>query len=200
MLRWILAAIVGSILFLAASSGAAATLKTGDPAPGWAGLSGTDDKQHSLADYDQAKAIVMVFTCNTCPVAQAYQDRLIQLQKDYAGKGVQVVAVNVNHVAGDQLGKMKVRADEKHFNFPYLRDDSEKIGHDYGAEKTPHVFVLNKDRRVVYIGAIDDNITASKATKPYLRDALDAVLAGKTPDPAETPAVGCSVKYSPKTK
>jgi peroxiredoxin len=189
------------VILLAACSTQAApreALKVGDAAPDWSGIQGVDDKEHSLSEYKKAKVVVVVFTCNHCPVAVVYQDRLIAVQKDYKEKGVQVVAVNVNNIPADRLEPMKVRAKEKKFNFPYIYDPSQKMAHDYGAKVTPHVFVLDKDRKVVYIGAIDDNNNPKAAQKHYLRDALDAVLAGKKPDPAETKARGCTVKYEAK--
>ncbi|MGB9688445.1 thioredoxin family protein [Thermogutta sp.] len=170
-------------------------VKVGDPAPDWKGIIGVDDKEHSLADYKDAKLIVLVFTCNHCPVAKAYEDRLIALQKDYKDKGVQVIAVNVNNIPEDRLDRMKERAKEKGFNFPYIYDSSQKMGHDYGARVTPHVYVLDSERKIAYIGAIDDNIDPAKVKKHYLRDALDALLAGQTPPVAETKAFGCTIKY-----
>jgi peroxiredoxin len=170
-------------------------VKVGDPAPDWKGIIGVDDKEHSLADYKDAKLIVLVFTCNHCPVAKAYEDRLIALQKDYKNKGVQVIAVNVNNIPEDRLDRMKERAKEKGFNFPYIYDSSQKMGHDYGARVTPHVCVLDSERKIAYIGAIDDNIDPAKVKKHYLRDALDALLAGQTPPVAETKAFGCTIKY-----
>lgn len=170
-------------------------LKVGDKAPDWKNLIGVDDKQHSLSDYKDAKVIVLVFTCNHCPVAKAYEDRLIALQKDYQDKGVQVIALNVNTIPEDRLDRMKVRAQEKGFNFPYLYDPTQATGHAYGAKVTPHVFVLDSERKIAYIGAIDDNIDVSKVKRNYLRDALDALLANKAPQTAETKAFGCSIKY-----
>lgn len=191
---------VAAALALASSALAAKALKVGDEAPEWSGIIGIDDKEHGLADYKQAKAIVLVFTCNHCPVAVAYEDRLIALQKDYGPKGVQVIAVNVNNIPADRLDKMKERAKAKKFNFPYLYDSSQKMGHDHGAKVTPHTFVLDKDRKVGYIGAIDNSNKPDKATKHYVRDALDALLAGKTPPQTETKASGCSIKYEKKAK
>ena len=170
-------------------------VKVGDPAPDWKGIIGVDDKEHSLSDYKDAKLIVLVFTCNHCPVAKAYEDRLIALQKDYKDKGVQVIAVNVNNIPEDRLDRMKERAKEKGFNFPYIYDSSQKMGHDYGARVTPHVFVLDSERKIAYIGAIDDNMDPAKVKKHYLRDALDALLDGKSPPVAETKAFGCTIKY-----
>ncbi|HUU89648.1 MAG TPA: redoxin family protein, partial [Phycisphaerae bacterium] len=135
-----------------------------------------------------------------CPVAVAYEDRVIALQKDYGPKGVQVIAVNVNNIPADRLDKMKQRAKDKTFNFPYLYDASQKMGHDYGAKVTPHTFLLDSGRKIAYIGAIDNNKKADKADAHYVRDALDALLAGKTPPQTETKAFGCSIKYEKKAK
>jgi peroxiredoxin len=179
-------------------SGRAADLKIGDAAPDWSGIVGVDDKTHGLSDYKDAKLLVVVFTCNHCPVAQAYQDRLISLQKDFKDKGVQFVAVNVNNIPEDRLDKMKERAKSKGFNFPYLYDSTQKIGHDYGATTTPHVFVLDQSRKLAYMGGVDDNMKADKAEKHYLRDAIAALLAGKTPPDAETKHLGCTIKYEDK--
>ena len=140
----------------------------------------------------------MVFTCNHCPVASAYEGRLVALQKDYKDKGVQVVAVNVNNIEPDRLDKMKERAKDKKFNFPYLYDSSQKIGHDFGATVTPHVFLLDQDRKVAYVGAVDDQMNAEKVKKHYLRDAIDAVLDGKQPKEAVTKQFGCGIQYEKK--
>jgi len=170
-------------------------LEIGDGAPSWENLKGVDDKEHSLDDYKAAKVLVVVFTCNSCPVAVAYEDRLIALQKDYQDKEVQLVAINVNNIPPDRLEKMKERAASKDFNFPYLYDASQSSAKEYGARVTPDVVVLDQDRNVVYLGAIDDNMKADKVTKHYLRDALDALLAGKTPATTETNAFGCGIKW-----
>jgi len=167
----------------------------GRPAPDFQDLVGIDDQKHSLQDYANAKAVVIVFTCNHCPVAVDYEDRLVQLHNDYADKGVQLIAINVNNLEEDRLPAMKKRAAEKGFQFPYLYDPTQKVGRDYGASVTPHVFLLDGQRRLAYVGAIDDNQDASKVTQHYLRDAIDAVLAGQQPQTAETKAFGCSIKY-----
>lgn len=180
---------------LAASCGYAAKLEIGDAAPSWSGIIGIDDKEHSLADYAKAKLIVLVFTCNHCPVAKAYEDRLVALQNDYKAKGVQLVAVNVNNLPADRLEKMKERAKAKGFNFPYLYDPTQKIGRDYGATVTPHVFVLDKDRKIAYMGAIDDKQNPDSVKTHYLRDALDALLAGDKPPKTVTKQFGCSIKW-----
>jgi peroxiredoxin len=184
------------VILLASCNSQAAGIKLGDPAPAWSGLAGVDGKQHSLDDYRSAKLVVVVFTCNLCPVAKAYEDRLVALAKDYQDKGVQLVAVDCNPAPGEQLDKMKQRAEEKSFNFPYLHDSAEQqTGHAYGAKVTPHVFVLDQQRKIVYMGAVDDNKEVGDVKTPYLRAALDALLTGKQPPKAETKAFGCGIKY-----
>jgi peroxiredoxin len=173
----------------------AGDLKIGDNAPDFKGLAGVDGQQHSLADYKDAKLIVVVFTCNHCPIAVAYQDRIIGLQKDYASKGVQVLAINVNNIPDDRLDNMKERAKEKGYNFPYLYDPTQKVGRDYGAKVTPHVFVLDADRKIAYVGAFDDEYKADQVKLHYVRDAVDALLAGKKPPLAVTKQFGCGIKY-----
>ncbi|MHB8901494.1 MAG: thioredoxin family protein [Thermoguttaceae bacterium] len=197
MMRMCRGLLVVGVLFslVCAASGAA---KIGEKAPDWSGIVGVDDAPHSLADYGKAKAVVVVFTCNHCPVAKAYEDRLVALQADYKDKGVQVIAVNVNNMAADTLEPMKERAKQKKFNFPYLYDASQKIGLDYGATKTPEVYVLDGQRRLVYHGAIDDSQEPGGVKVQHLRQALDAVLAGKEPPKAEVSAFGCGIKYEKK--
>jgi peroxiredoxin len=173
----------------------AAGVKIGDAGPAWSGIPGTDDQKHGLADLKDAKLVVLVFTCNHCPVAQAYEDRLIAVEKDYKPKGVALVAVNVNNIPPDLLEPMKKRAEDKKFNFPYLYDSSQKMGRDYGAAVTPHVFVLDQDRKVAYMGNVDDNQDAASVKTHGLRDALDALLAGKAPAKAVTKQFGCGIKY-----
>jgi len=170
-------------------------LAVGDAAPAWEGLIGVDDQKHSLGEHADAKAVVVVFTCNHCPVAQAYQDRLIEIANDYQDKGVDLVAINVNNMEADKLPAMKQRAEEKGFKFDYLYDPSQEIGRAYGAAVTPHVFLLDGARNVAYIGAVDDNMNESKVTKQYLRDAIDAVLAGSKPQTETTRPVGCGIQY-----
>jgi peroxiredoxin len=167
----------------------------GDAAPKWSKLEGVDGKKHSLADLKEAKAVLVVFTCNHCPVAKAYEDRLIEVERDYTDLGVAVVAINVNNVEADKLPAMKERAKEKGFEFQYLYDPSQKIGREYGATVTPHAFILDGKRKVAYMGAIDDNQNAEKVEKHFVRDALDAVLAGKKPEPAKTKQFGCGIQY-----
>ena len=192
-----------AVLAQSASTSAAAANKkkaddkfsVGDPAPEFKGLVGTDDKKHSLEEFKEAKAVALVFTCNHCPVAKAYEDRLIALQKDYADKDVQVVAINVNNVEADKLPAMKERAEEKGFEFPYLYDPTQKVGRDYGATVTPHVFLLDAKRNLAYVGPVDDSQDERKVKRKYLREAIDAVLAGKQPEAAEVKPFGCGIAY-----
>ena len=187
--------VLAALMLILCARGYAGELKIGQSAPDFQDMIGIDDQKHSLADYKDAKLVVLVFTCNHCPVAQAYQDRLIALQKQYKAKGVQLVAVNVNNIPADRLDEMKKRAKQKGFNFPYLYDASQKMGHDYGATVTPHVFVLDKDRKIAYMGAVDDNMQAGKVKTPYLRNALDALLRGEKPPQEVTKQFGCGIKY-----
>ena len=172
----------------------AAGASIGSPGPAWENLTGTDDKPHSLKDLADAKAVAVVFTCNDCPVAIDYEDRLVKLAADYQDKGVEVVAINVKTSDSEQLPAMKERAAAKGFNFAYVSDPSQAIGKAYGATVTPHVFVLDKSRNVAYIGAIDDN-PSGEATQHYLRDAIDSVLADQTPAVATMKPVGCGISY-----
>ena len=187
--------VLATVMMLLTACGYAGELKIGDAAPDFKGIVGTDDNKHDLADFKDFELVVLVFTCNHCPVAKAYEDRLVALQKDYQGKGVQIVAVNVNNLPADRLDAMKQRAKQKGFHFPYLYDPTQKIGHDYGATVTPHVFLLDKDRRVAYIGAIDDSMKPSDVKTSYLRNAIDALLGGKNPPEPTTKQFGCSIKY-----
>lgn len=173
------------------------TLSIGDVAPAWKDLPGVDGKTHSLADLSKAEVVVVVFTCNSCPYAVDYEDRLNafdRANKEHR-KSVALVAINVNTIAEDALPAMKQRAEEKGFTFPYLFDASQKIAKEYGAARTPEFFVLNKDRKVVYMGSMDDSSDAAKVSKHYVDDAVKAAIAGTAADPAETPPVGCAVRY-----
>ena len=162
-------------------------------------LPGVDGAEHSLAEYSKAKAVVVIFSCNHCPYVRAWEDRMVQVQSDYAAKGVQLVAINANNAdeyPEDSFEKMRERAREKHFNFPYLRDETQAIARAYGAERTPEVFLLDHDRILRYHGVIDDNYDDPAAVKAkYLRDALDATLSGSPPTIAETKPVGCTIKW-----
>jgi len=175
-----------------------AKLKIGDKAIPFT-LPGVDDKTHSLSDYADKEAVVVIFSCNHCPYVRAWEDRMVQIQADYADKGVQLVAINANDATkypDDSFPKMKERAREKGFNFPYLYDETQEVARAYGAERTPEVFLFDKDGILRYHGAIDDNYENPNAVRRhYLREALDAVLAGQTPPITETRPVGCTVKW-----
>ena len=177
------------------------TIDVGKPAPGFH-LKGMDGKFRSLADYADSKAVVVVFTCNHCPAAVKAEDRLIQLQKDYAARGVQLIAINSNEDEGhptDSYEHMIQRAADKGFNFPYLRDETQQVATAYGALRTPHVFLLDQSRKVVYHGRVDDNINdAGAVTRHDLREALDEALEGKQVSVAITQPVGCTVKWRGK--
>ena len=174
--------------------------KVGDKAADFK-LKNIDGKIVSLSDYNEAKGFLVIFTCNSCPYAVAYEDRIIALNNKYAAKGVPVIAINPNNPAvqpKDSFEKMKVRASKKGFSFPYLFDEGQKIFPQYGATRTPHVYLLEKTNEgniVRYIGAIDDNYqdAASVETK-YVEDAVDAMLAGKKIEIESTKAIGCSIK------
>jgi peroxiredoxin len=170
-----------------------AAVKNGDAAPDFK-AKGVDGKDYSLTNSKDAKVTVLCFTCNVCPVAVAYEDRFIEFAKKYHDKGVNFVAINVNST--EDISAMKQRAEEKGFNFPYAYDESGDSARAYGARVTPHLFVLDSKGKVQYQGAFDDN--QGKPTKHYVADAVEAVLAGKTPAVTETRAVGCGIK--PKAK
>ena len=179
----------------AAADAKAKGLAIGDSAPKWNDLEGTDGQKHSFDDVKDAKATVVVFTCNHCPVARAYEDRIIELAADYKDKGVKLVAINVNNIEEDKLPAMKERAEEKNFNFDYLYDPSQEIGRAFGATVTPHAFLIDADNEIAYKGAIDDNMEIEKVEKRHLRDAIDAVLTGSKPETDSTKPVGCGIQY-----
>lgn len=172
--------------------------KVGDKASDFKLKNVIDDKTVSLSDYKDAKGYVVVFTCNHCPFAKKYEQRIIDLQNKYGRRGYPVVAISPNDPSvapDDSPEKMKELALEKKYPFPYLFDEGQKVFPMYGATKTPHVYLLDKDLTVKYIGAIDDNVEDASAVKiKYLENAIDALANGKNPDPAETKAVGCSIK------
>jgi peroxiredoxin len=169
-------------------------LSIGDAAPEWTNLPGVDDKLHNLSDYREAKVIVMVFTCNHCPVAKMYEERLVEFARKYERK-VQVVAISVSHHGADGLEKMKARAAERGMSYQYLYDESQKSARSYGATVTPHFFVLNGERQIAYMGAFDDNFEPDRVEKHYLTDAVEALLAGNEPRVKESLQRGCAIDY-----
>ena len=175
-----------------------ANLKSGDKALPFT-LPGVDDKQHALTDYAGKAAVAVIFSCNHCPYVRAWEDRTVQIQADYASRGVQLVAISANDATkypDDSFPNMKERAKEKGFNFPYLYDETQATARAYGAQRTPEVFLFDKGGSLRYHGVIDDNCDAPNAVQAhYLRNALDAVLAGQAPQVAETSPVGCTIKW-----
>lgn len=164
-------------------------------------LKNVDGRFVSMSDYPDAKGFIVIFTCNHCPYAVAYEDRMIAIDKKYKEKGFPMIAINPNDpevVPADSYEKMQERAKEKGFTFPYLFDEGQKVYPVYGATRTPHVFLLErqgKDLVVAYIGAIDDNHQdASAVEEKYLENAIKALLAGKKPSPDFTRAIGCTIK------
>ena len=205
-----LAAALSAVSLLLCGLAAAQSLQTGNPAPDF-NLPGVDGKNHSLAEFKDAEVLVIVFTCNHCPTAQAYEDRIKKLVTDYKAKKVAVVAISPNDPlalrpdelgfsdVGDSLDDMKVRAKDHGFNFPYLYDgENQKVSLQFGPAATPHVFIFDRQRKLRYAGRIDDNDKPDYVTSNDTRIAIDALLAGK-PVPVDwTRTFGCSPKWSQK--
>jgi peroxiredoxin len=176
-------------------------LAPGDKAPAWENLEGTDGKKHSLADLKDKDFVVVVFTCNSCPVAEAYEPRIIAFAEKYATPEAKValVAINVNTIKDDALPAMKVRAQKRKFSFPYLYDPTQEIARKYGAMFTPEFFVLDHDRKVIYTGAMDNKTPPGEPSLHYLEQAMEAALAGQKPKASETSAAaGCKIRFNPK--
>ncbi len=170
----------------------------GTEAPAFS-LPGTDGRTYSLDSFADAKALLVVFTCNHCPYAQAAEGRIAELARDYADRGLRVVAINPNDAArypGDSFEAMKARAAEKQFPYPYLHDESQAVARAYDAACTPDPFLFGPDRALVYNGRIDDDWKEpSRATRHDLRDAIEAVLAGRDIAFEPVPSMGCSIKW-----
>ncbi|MEQ6168122.1 MULTISPECIES: thioredoxin family protein [unclassified Ekhidna] len=166
-------------------------------------LPNIDGKMVSMADYNNAEGFIVIFTCNTCPYAKAYESRIIDLDKKFASQGFPVIAINPNDVKqqpGDTMDEMKKRASNKGYTFPYLRDDSQQVAKAFGATKTPHVYVLNKEAsgkyKVEFIGAIDDSPNdPTDVSETYVEDAIKAIKAGDKPAVTEKRAIGCTIKW-----
>ncbi|WP_400191903.1 thioredoxin family protein [Hymenobacter sp. B81] len=179
-------------------------LQVGDQAADFK-LKNVDGKTVSLADNKAAKGYILVFTCNTCPYAQAYEQRIIDLHRKYAGQGYPVVAINPNDpqvTPGDSFAEMQKRASSKKYPFAYLLDETQEVARTYGATRTPHVYVLQRagaDLKVAYIGAIDNNTEDGKAaTARYVEQALTELMAGRPVSTTATKAVGCGIKWKKK--
>ena len=190
--------ILAGILATAAWSPAQTTLSPGAAAPAFS-LKNVNGQTVSLGDYASQKAVVVVFASNHCPYSQAYQGRLMAMQKEYGPQGIQFVLINSNDAAKqpqDSYENMQKRAQEKGYPFPYLRDESQQVAKAYGAQRTPEAYVI-VNNKVVYRGRIDDNTEEAQVKQRDLKNALDKVLAG-TPDqinPAQTKAFGCTIKW-----
>lgn len=185
-------------LALIAAPALAGGVKVGEKAPTFSGIPATLNGQESSLSLSDIKedVIVLVFLGNHCPVVKAYDDRVIDLTSAYKGKSVRVVGVCVNDLDSDRLPAIKEVGKEKGFNYIYGYDESGKIGKDYGATRTPEFFVIDKERVVRYHGALDDNQTEGKVKKTYVKDAVDALLAGKEVATPETAARGCGIQYA----
>ena len=210
----IVTAIAISLSMVAAATAAPAEIKTleiGAKAPNFR-LPGVDGKRHRLAEYDKAKVLVIVFTCNHCPTAQAYEERIKKLAADFKDKGVALVGISPNDPKAvrldelgytdlsDSLAEMKIRAKDKGYNFPYLYDgDKQEVSKAYGPVATPHVFVFDSERKLRFVGRVDDNERQpDQVTSQDTRNAIEALLAGKPVPVEKTKTVGCSIKWSDK--
>lgn len=185
------------LLIMMAATGPGEGYQIGDKATDFE-LKNIDGEMVSLADYPDAKGYIVIFTCNECPYAKMYEDRINELNNNYASKGYPVIAIMPNDPSiqpGDSYENMQERAKAKGFTFPYLIDEKQEIFPQYGASKTPHVFLLNADRVVKYIGAIDNSARdASSADQKYVELAIAAMEAGVDPSPSTTKAIGCGIK------
>jgi peroxiredoxin len=204
---------IAFLLLAAAAAGLSQehpTLAIGSPAPDFS-LPGIDGKTHTLAEYSASPVLVLVFTCNHCPTAQLYETRIKKITDEYSGKGVQVVAIEPNDPTAirlDELGytdvsdsfeEMKIRAEYRHFNFPYLYDGAtQAVSNKYGPKATPHAFVFDRQRILRYEGRIDNNQREPLVSTHDLRNALDALVAGKAVEVPHTPVFGCSTKWKSK--
>ena len=173
-------------------------MPVGNPAPLFS-LPGVDGNAWSLDSFSDAELLLVVFTCNHCPYAIASEDRLIEIQNDYADRGLQMVAISPNDAEkypDDSFDEMKKRADDKAFPFPYLYDESQEVARGYDAACTPDLFLFDRDRKLLYNGRIDDNWQEpGQVTRRDLRAVLDAALEGRTVDFEHVPSMGCSIKW-----
>jgi len=187
------------LIVLSLSLGALAQLSPGDKAPDFT-LKNIDGEMVSLSDYSGERGAIVIFTCNGCPVAQAYEQRIIELDKEYRAKGYPVIAINPNDpemAPADSYENMQIRAKEKGYTFPYLFDENQSVFPAYGATRTPHTYLLTKKRKgfeVAYIGAIDDNQRSTQVEEKFLENAIASLSEGKNPEPIETRAIGCRIK------
>lgn len=162
-------------------------------------LQGTDGKKHSSKEFSGKKVLAIIFTCNHCPYAQAYQERIKAIQKKFGDRGAQVIAINSNdseNYPEDGFEEMVLRAKQKKFNFPYLRDESQEVARKFGAQVTPDCFVFDEKRKLVYRGRVDDNWENEKAvTSKDIENAIEQALSGAGVKVKEASAIGCSIKW-----
>ena len=174
-------------------------LPLGSSAPDFS-LSGVDGNTYSLGSFKDKPILVVAFWCNHCPYVQAWEDRTVAVQKDYAAKGVQFVAINANDEASypeDDFDHMVERSKSKGYNFPYLRDESQKVAEAYGAVCTPDFFVLDAARKLRYRGKLDDSKDPKTVRRQVMREVLDSLIARKEPPTTYVPPMGCSIKWKP---
>ncbi len=172
-------------------------LPLGSLAPDFS-LPGVDGKTHSLSSFKDKPILVVAFWCNHCPYVQAWEDRTIAVQKDFVSKGVQFVAINANDEESypeDDFAHMVARAKQKGYNFPYLRDESQKSAEAYGAVCTPDFFVFDAGRKLRYRGKLDDSKDPKGVTNHVLREVLDSLVVHKDPKVSFVPPMGCSIKW-----
>ena len=169
-------------------------LDIGSQAPSWDGLEGIDGNRHSYEEVASAKFVVVAFTCNSCPYAVDAEDRLIALSKQVKERGGALVAINANTIESDLLPAMRQRAKEKGFEFDYLHDSTQEIAKKFGATTTPEFYVLGPDRKVVYMGTLDDSPDGRSISKRYVEDAIDAVVGSEKLEVTETAPIGCRIR------
>ena len=189
-----------TLLALGAITLSAQPISVGSVAPDFS-LKNIDGSTISLSDYSDEKGVMVIFSCNPCPYVIAYEDRIIDLHNKYASQGIPLVLINPNDAEKqpvDSMGEMRVRAEEKNYPFPYLKDSDQSVYKAYGASRTPEIFLLKNNGdgnfKVVYTGTVDDNYKdASEVKVAYASNAMDALLQGETADPVSTVAIGCSI-------
>ncbi len=193
--------LLAATLFLSLAALTSANYGPGDTVADFK-LKNVDGKFVSLSDFKDAKGVIIIFDCNTCPFSKAYNERILALDGKYSGKGFPVVAINSNDPAvspGDSYEEMVAHAKSKGYKFPYLFDETQEVAKAFGATNTPHVFVLKKDGNkfsVAYTGAIDNNARdAAEANKKYVEEAVESLMAGKKVDNNKTKAIGCTIKW-----
>jgi peroxiredoxin len=200
MIRSILVA-AACLLLMVAANPISGGYEVGDTVADFK-LKNTDGKMVALSDFKSAKGVVVIFDCNTCPYSKAYNERIIELNKNYASKGFPVVAIQPNDPAispGDSYDEMVKLANKKNYQFPYLFDETQSVAKTFGATNTPHVYILKRDGaafKVSYVGAIDDSAKdASAVSKKYVEEALNSLLNGNSVTTEKTKAMGCTIKW-----